>query len=67
MYAYIKNIRRDRRNFLSVIRGWQDQVSVFPNQVRPFPVSAVHGEEVKVLYLSACAGGCDDLIWFSQR
>ena len=73
MYAYIKGtLEETGEDYIVVEAGGLPCASFFEKKLPDFvlkdlSVSAVHGGRGKSLYLSACAGGCDDLIWISHQ
>ena len=64
MYAYIKGtLEETGEDYIVVEAGGIGYLY----DRSDLSVSSVHGGRGKSLYLSACAGGCDDLIWFSHQ
>ena len=57
MYAYIKGTLEETG---------EDYIVVEAGGIEA-PSCKFVGGRGKSLYLSACAGGCDDLIWFSHQ
>lgn len=66
MYAYIKGTLKETGEDYIVVEAGGIGYQIFTTG-SDLSVSSVHGGRGKSLYLSACAGGCDDLIWFSHQ
>lgn len=66
MYAYIKGTLEETGEDYIVVEAGGIGYQIFTTG-QTFQYLPSMGGRGKSLYLSACAGGCDDLIWISHQ